>query len=161
MNPGMACVSCHRRREGGGDDDVEPMLVRKDGEGEGGEGRGGGEGEGGDDEGGPRLAFAGTVYPSAHEPNRCMGSDSRGAQVVILDSAGRTFTAEVNGAGNYFMLASQASPRPPLRAKVVFQGRERVMIGAVPSGDCNACHTQNGSTVVAGGPRAPGRILLP
>jgi hypothetical protein len=144
-------VSCHLRR-GGGDDDREASLLRKDGEGEG----GGDEGEGG-----PRLSFAGTVYPSAHEPNRCVGADSRGAEVVVLDSTGRTFSATVNAAGNYFLLASQGSPRPPLRAKVVFEGRERVMVGAVPTGDCNACHTQNGGSVVAGRAPAPGRILLP
>jgi hypothetical protein len=40
-------------------------------------------------------------------------------------------------------------------------GRERAMIGAVPHGDCNACHTQTGTTTVTGGVKAPGRILIP
>jgi cytochrome c553 len=171
MNPGEACIDCHsRRREGGDGDDgpLDPTLL--DGEhgghegegegGEGGEGHGGrGEGgEGGDDEGGPRFAFAGTVYPSPHEPNRCWGV-SGGAQVVVMDASGRTFTAPVNAAGNYYMGGQNLTP--PLRAKVTFMGRERIMIGSVPHGDCNRCHTQTGNTTVTGGPKAPGRIILP
>jgi hypothetical protein len=142
MNPGQACVSCHATPSGeAGEDDED------------------------EDEGGPLLAFAGTVYPSAHEPNNCMGvagtSSALGARVVVVDANGRSFTANVNAAGNYFMLASAAAPVPPLRAKVVFMGRERAMIGAVPHGDCNRCHTQTGTTTVAGSINAPGRILIP
>jgi hypothetical protein len=111
---------------------------------------------------GPDFRFAGTVYPSAHEPNQCTGvgatAATRGAQIVVVDANGRTVTVSVNNNGNF---SSSTTLTPPFRAKVVFQGRERVMIGAVPRGDCNACHTQNGTTVVAGGVRAPGRILLP
>jgi cytochrome c553 len=159
MNPGMACVSCHA--SGGGGDDL--ALVMKDGDGgDDGKGRGGGGGEGGEGgEGAPRLSLAGTVYPSAHEPNRCMGAASDGARVVVVDAAGRTVTLTVNGAGNFFRLASGGAVTPPLRAKVVFEGRERAMIGAVPHGDCNRCHTQNGATTVTGGVKSPGRILLP
>jgi hypothetical protein len=157
MEPGRACVSCHLSSGRGGDDD----LIAKDGEGGGGEGGRGRGGEGGEGGQAPRLAFAGTVFPSAHEPNRCVASDSQGAKVVVLDSTGRTFTATVNAAGNYFMLASAGNPTPPLKAKVVFNGRERAMIGSVPHGDCNGCHTQNGSTTVNGGVKSPGRILLP
>jgi hypothetical protein len=102
------------------------------------------------------------VYPSAHEPNQCTGvgatAATRGAQVVVVDSTGRTVTVSVNNNGNF---SSSTTLTPPFRAKVVFMGRERVMIGAVPRGDCNACHTQAGTTTVANGVRAPGRILLP
>jgi len=41
------------------------------------------------------------------------------------------------------------------RAKVVYQGRERIMTVAQTIGDCNSCHTQYGAN------NAPGRILLP
>jgi len=45
--------------------------------------------------------------------------------------------------------------RMPFKAKVTYMGRERAMNAAQTSGDCNACHTQNGTN------SAPGRILLP
>jgi hypothetical protein len=112
---------------------------------------------------GPSFVFAGTVYPTAHEPSRCNGVDGtgnqRGAAVVVTDATGRSVMANVNAAGNF--AASGRGLMPPLRAKVVFMGRERLMIGAVPVGDCNICHTQAGTTIVPGGVKAPGRILLP
>jgi len=114
----------------------------------------------------PKLSFGGTVYPSAHEPSQCNGangtSSAQGAEVVLVDAAGMTFTAKVNAAGNFY--ASARTPvTPPLKAKVVFMGRERVMIAAVPSGDCNACHTQKGTTTLTTpmALAAPGRIILP
>jgi hypothetical protein len=112
---------------------------------------------------GPSFVVAGTVYPTAHEPSRCNGADgngnARGTVVVVTDAAGRSVSAGVNAAGNFSV--SDRGLRPPFRAKVVFDGRERLMIGTVPVGDCNICHTQAGTTIVPGGPRAPGRILLP
>jgi hypothetical protein len=111
---------------------------------------------------GPRYAAAGTVYPTGHEPRLCNGADgtgsARGATVVVVDAANRTFTAAVNSAGNFSLGGAMT---PPLKAKVVFMGRERLMIAAVPSGDCNGCHTQAGTTTVTGAVKAPGRILLP
>jgi hypothetical protein len=114
----------------------------------------------------PRLAFGGTVYPSAHEPSQCNGangtSTAQGAEVVLVDAAGMTFTAKVNAAGNFYASA-RVPVTPPIRAKVVFMGKERLMIAAVPSGDCNVCHTQKGTTTVTtpGSLPAPGRIILP
>jgi hypothetical protein len=115
---------------------------------------------------GPRFAFGGTVYPSAHEPDECNGANGTttalGASVVVVDSKGVSATATVNTAGNFYAGRTIALT-PPLKAKVVFMGRERLMIGAVPSGDCNACHTQKGTTTITGmaAAVAPGRILLP
>jgi hypothetical protein len=37
----------------------------------------------------------------------------------------------------------------------VYQGHERAMNAAPASGDCNTCHTQDGTM------NAPGRIVLP
>jgi hypothetical protein len=114
----------------------------------------------------PRFAFGGTLYPSGHEPDQCNGADgtgsAQGAMVVVLDSAGVSATANVNAAGNFYASA-RVTLKPPLKAKVVYMGRERLMIGAVPSGDCNTCHTQKGTTTVTtmGAVPAPGRILLP
>jgi cytochrome c553 len=101
----------------------------------------------------PRFALAGTVYPTAHEPNDCNGaSGSGGAQVVITGADGRAVTLTPNGAGNFYY---QGTVALPYLAKVLYMGRERVMVDKQTSGDCNACHTQDGTM------SAPGRILLP
>jgi hypothetical protein len=124
MGPGRACVGCH----------ADSNLAS-------------GEGDA------PIFAFAGTVYPSAHEPDDCVGSGSEGAEIEITDAQGRVFTETVNASGNFY----EDSPafEYPYQAKIRFQGRERVMGSAQMIGDCNGCHTQKGAT------SAPGRILLP
>jgi hypothetical protein len=98
----------------------------------------------------PRFTAAGTVYPTGHEPTDCDGT--RTAQVVITDAAGRVVTLVPNAAGNFF---TQTTLTPPISAKVVANGKERVMATAQASGDCNACHTQAGTMM------APGRVTLP
>jgi mono/diheme cytochrome c family protein len=107
--------------------------------------------------GGPKLAFAGTVYPTAHEPNDCKGVAVNGASVQVTDSANKTYSATVQTNGNFYMRAPP-SLVPPYTVKLTYQGRERDMTGLVTpptDGDCNACHTETGTN------GAPGRILLP
>jgi hypothetical protein len=91
----------------------------------------------------PVFRFAGTLYPSGHEPDDCVGSGAYGAQVWVTDATGFIFSGVANRSGN-FMLET-----------VRFQGRERRMLGSQIDGDCNGCHTQDGAT------DAPGRIVLP
>jgi hypothetical protein len=100
------------------------------------------------------YAIPGTVYPTGHEPNDCNGVNgtATGAQVVITDANGTVRNLAVNGVGNFETTTSIATP---FRAKVVYQGRERVMNTPQTSGNCNSCHTQNGNG------SAPGRIVLP
>ncbi len=101
----------------------------------------------------PRFAIAGTVYPTAHEPDLCYGANGTdGAQVVITDANGKSISLTPNSAGNF---SSSAVVATPYRAKVTYMGRERDMAATQTSGDCNACHTQNGTM------SAPGRIILP
>lgn len=102
----------------------------------------------------PLFAVAGTVYPSAHEPDLCNGVNggAAGAQVVIVGADGRTLSLTPNAAGNFSYEGALALP---FQAKVVYMGRERVMSTPQTSGDCNGCHTQSGAS------GAPGRILLP
>jgi mono/diheme cytochrome c family protein len=103
---------------------------------------------------GPTLSIAGTVYPTPHEPDDCNGVDSAsGARVVITDANGAEASLQVNSAGNFFIEGAVLAT--PYRAKVVYQGRERVMVEAQTDGDCNGCHTQDGAE------NAPGRIFLP
>jgi hypothetical protein len=117
MNPGMACISCHK----------------------------GGEG--------PSFSIAGTVYPTGHEPDRCNSMvGSAGARIVIIGADGKMLTLTPNAAGNF---SSNAAVKTPYQAKVTYQGRERLMLTAQSTGDCNSCHTQNGSMM------APGRITVP
>jgi hypothetical protein len=106
---------------------------------------------------GPALAFAGTVYPTAHEPDDCSGTNVGGAVVTVTDAKTRQFKAVVNTAGNFY---APAPPdlTPPYTVKLTYQGRERDMTGLVTAptdGDCNACHTEDGAN------GAPGRIMLP
>jgi hypothetical protein len=101
----------------------------------------------------PTLSIAGTLYPSAHEPDLCNGvNGANGARVTITGADGQTLVLSPNTAGNFL---SRTKVVYPYRAKVTFMGRERVMATAQATGDCNSCHTQNGANA------APGRILLP
>jgi hypothetical protein len=102
----------------------------------------------------PRFVIAGTVYPTAHEPNECNGVDGAktGAQVVITDANGKELTLPVNSAGNFFTESAVATP---YTAEVVANGKTRAMGAAQKVGDCNSCHTQDGAS------GAPGRIVAP
>ena len=101
----------------------------------------------------PLFAIAGTVYPTAHEPDLCNGSTGSGsAQIVITGADGKTLTLMPNAAGNFY---SSTSVKLPYQAKVLYKGQERAMVETQSTGDCNSCHTQNGTN------GAPGRILLP
>lgn len=101
--------------------------------------------------GGPSYKVAGTVYPSAHEPNDCNGV-SDGTRVVVTDAKGVTATLTVNEAGNFYSRQTLAAP---FRVKVVRGTAERAMLAPVTAGDCNTCHT------TAGVNGAPGRIMAP
>ena len=109
----------------------------------------------GDD--GPLVQIGGTVYPTMHEPDLCIGVDgaSTDARVVVTDANGRVISMPVNGSGNFAWLTSQAQVRFPIRAKVVSGGKERVMATPQMTGDCNSCHTVKGEY------GAPGRIAMP
>lgn len=101
---------------------------------------------------GPAFTIAGTVYPTAHEPDHCDGADDSDITVVITGADGRTLELEVNSAGNFHSMQRVALP---FSAKVVYEGRERKMGAMQMTGDCNSCHTVQGAN------GAPGRIMLP
>jgi mono/diheme cytochrome c family protein len=100
---------------------------------------------------GPRYSIAGTVYPTAHEPDNCLGSPG-GVSVVITGADGAVVTLPVNSAGNFSLRTRVATP---YTAKVVAGGKVRVMATPQTNGDCNACHTQAGTSL------APGRVVAP
>jgi hypothetical protein len=102
---------------------------------------------------GPGFALAGTVYPTAHEPDNCNGGSTTAmASVVITGADGQVITLTPNQAGNFSYRGTIATP---YKAKVTMSGRERAMVEAQTSGDCNSCHTEMGAML------APGRIMLP
>jgi hypothetical protein len=116
-------------------------------------------------QGGPRFQFAGTVYPTAHEPDLCDGTNASGTlSVVVTDANGLIVTANVNSAGNFeysgvvrladggFTITTLATP---FQVKVTNGTTSRAMVSKVSIGDCNSCHTQAGTS------GAPGRIMGP
>ena len=102
-------------------------------------------------QGGPAYVVAGTVYPTAHEPNDCNGVNGA-MSVVVTDKNGAVTTIAVNSAGNF---SSGGNILAPFKVKVVSGATERAMLGSVTAGDCNTCHT------VAGVNGAPGRVMSP
>jgi hypothetical protein len=99
---------------------------------------------------GPDFAIAGTVYPSLHEPDECMGSD--GTRVIIIDADGVPHTLATNAAGSF--MQDQSIPLP-YKALVVKGPRILEMKTPQTNGDCNVCHTERGAN------GAPGRIMAP
>jgi hypothetical protein len=102
-------------------------------------------------QGGPAYKIAGTVYPTAHEPNDCDGV--AGALTVVVTGAdGSTTNLTVNSVGNFY---SRSGIAAPFHVRVTDGTKERVMTDAVTAGDCNSCHTEQGAN------GAPGRIMAP
>ncbi len=105
---------------------------------------------------GPALTIAGTVYGSGHEVDDCNGAASSATSPVVVevtDATGRVYALTPNAAGNFMQVGGGVTL--PVTARVLFEGRERRMITAATSGDCNGCHTLRGAS------GAPGRILVP
>ena len=101
-----------------------------------------------------KFTIAGTVYPTAHETDRCVGTPS--IQVVITDANNKVFKTTSNSVGNFSLQPSQmAGFVAPYTAKIVSANGERAMVAAQTSGDCNSCHTETGTN------SAPGRIMAP
>ena len=101
--------------------------------------------------GGPAYTIAGTVYPTAHEPNDCNGLNGA-VTVVVTDANGVVTNVTTNGVGNFF---SRANIAAPFHVKLVNGAKIRAMAGALTAGDCNSCHT------LAGVNGAPGRVMAP
>jgi cytochrome c553 len=102
----------------------------------------------------PKYVVAGTVYPTAHEPNDCNGVNGTSTvTVVITDATGKQLAPiPVNNVGNFYYAGTIASP---FHVKVASMGRESAMMESPATGDCNSCHTEQGAN------SAPGRIMVP
>ncbi|MGD0679588.1 MAG: hypothetical protein ABSC94_29720 [Polyangiaceae bacterium] len=98
------------------------------------------------------FSIAGTVYPTAHEPDACDGVDVSGASVTITDAKNNKITLTPNTVGNFY---SSTSVTFPITAEITYKGLTGQMTTPQMSADCNSCHS------VAGANGAPGRIVLP
>jgi mono/diheme cytochrome c family protein len=107
--------------------------------------------------GAPKLKAAGTVYPTAHEPDDCNGTGTeKPTTIEIKDANGKVYTETVNAAGNFFFTTARYPLlKMPYTAKVRSGTKTRAMKDPVDTGDCNACHTQDGTK------KAPGRVMTP
>lgn len=134
MFPGMPCIDCH----------TNPSKY-------------------GFDDNGRDFEIAGTVFPTGHEPDRCAGADGRSLTDLIVhieDANGKTWDLRPDASGNFSIASRNDQVAFPYSAKVISKDGERVMSAKVDNGDCNVCHTQDGSS----GPNpmdpvAPGRIV--
>ncbi|MCA9635324.1 MAG: hypothetical protein KC420_04750 [Myxococcales bacterium] len=105
-----------------------------------------------------RLAIAGTVYPTLHEPDDCNGiTNADGPVTVEITTAdNQVINLSVNSAGNFFYDLEENPPIMfPVKAKVKRGGMELAMAAEQATGDCNSCHSE------AGANNAPGRIIAP
>ncbi len=102
---------------------------------------------------GPPLGFAGTVYPTPHEPDDCVATGVGGAVVVVTDANGATHQVSVRASGNFY--AEEVTLAFPIRAEIRKDGKVLAMQDPVMTGDCNACHTAEGTD------GASGRIFPP
>jgi hypothetical protein len=102
------------------------------------------------DEDPPRFTIAGTTYAAPRQADDCWGMS--GPTVEVTDATGKIITLTTNEAGTFF---SEEPIAPPIRARVITNGKVRAMKDPVPSGNCASCHTRDG---VNG---APGRLLVP
>jgi hypothetical protein len=133
MMPGMPCNDCHTNpQKYGFNDGSDPFDI------------------------------AGTVFPSGHEPDYCAGLDGTSVTDVVVqieDATGKTWDLHPNAAGNFTI---KNGVTYPYSARVVSSTGVRAMSYQPLNGDCNICHTQEGSN---GGdpnsPVAPGRITVP
>lgn len=138
MHPGGTCISCHSKEgstkhEGDDDDDDE-----------------------GDDDEAPLYTVAGTIFPTAHEPDDCNGTATGegGALTVEITGADKKVTKLTpNTVGNFF--ATTAIKFPYTARVIAKDGSVRAMKDAQKDGDCNGCHTVKGTQ------KAPGRVMAP
>lgn len=106
------------------------------------------------------FALAGTIYPTGHEPNDCVGVTDGSVVVVVTDGTGKETRIPVSTRenGNF---VSQSSFTKPVHVRVESADgtKKRAMSTELDlaggDGDCNGCHTEGGAN------KAPGRIAAP
>ncbi|MEZ4312381.1 MAG: hypothetical protein R3F14_30495 [Polyangiaceae bacterium] len=77
--------------------------------------------------------------------------------VQVTDANGAQLNLKPNKTGNFYLEEAESFVLP-YTAKVVSSKGERAMTASQTDGDCNACHTVEGG---GNGSMAPGRIVIP
>jgi len=112
----------------------------------------------------PQFAyfFIGTVFPAYHEGNDCEDAPPADGRIEILDARGKvTLTLTPNSVGNFYSSSLTPDVPVPYTARLVANGVTRAMTTAQMTGNCNECHTEQGTTTTSNGPLAPGRLVWP
>jgi mono/diheme cytochrome c family protein len=104
------------------------------------------------------FAFAGTVYPTGHEPNDCVGITDNSVRVIVTDGDGKDTVVPMRASGNFAL--DRATLKAPVHVRVESaDGSKKRAMGAALNlpgdGDCNGCHTEAGTN------KAPGRVVAP
>jgi hypothetical protein len=110
---------------------------------------------------GPRFTVAGTIYSEYREENDCngfAGTPATRPEVEITDASGQPFYITANSAGNFYTTHQFQLPLRKVRV-LGPNGRVAEMGGSPPHGDCNSCHTREGTITATG--MSPGRVVLP
>lgn len=97
-----------------------------------------------------KVRIAGTVYEALAEPDDCFGVEDVVIELTSVDGTVLRMTS--NATGNF---SREHSIATPYTAKVIADGRERVMTTPQTNLSCNSCHGETGLD------NAPGRIMLP
>lgn len=100
---------------------------------------------------GPRFSVAGTVFDRVDEPDECFGTAD--VRVELIGADGRTVVMHSNDAGNFDH--GRVDLAMPYTARLVYEGRERLMTTPQTELNCASCHAATGLN------GAPGRILAP
>jgi len=101
--------------------------------------------------------FSGTVFPARHEKDRCNAPPPSGGKVEIIDRNGNVVITMYPSAtsGNFHSPRFPPAVALPYTARVTVGTRTATMTTPQTSGDCNACHTEQGTS------GALGRIVWP
>jgi hypothetical protein len=99
-----------------------------------------------------KFTFAGTVFTDQHTKDNCNAGPNSSGRIELIGADGKVTTLSANEAGNFFTFATIAMP---YTARVDLNGRVRSMLTPQTVGDCNTCHSEQGSV------GAPGRIFWP
>lgn len=121
MNPGLACLTCHRTQA--------PSKA---------------------------YPYSGTVFPGLHEKDRCNSRAPSGVKIEILNANGTVaITMYASTTSGNFNSARNPTVTLPYTARVTYAGRTATMTTPQTNGDCNSCHTEQGTN------GASGRIVWP
>ena len=95
--------------------------------------------------------FSGTVFPSLHEKNLCNARPPANTRVEIVDRNGAVaLTLYPSSTSGNFHSSLYASVALPYTARVVTPTGTATMTTPQTSGDCNSCHTEQGTNGASG-----------